>query len=406
MPIGVRCNILILSIVLLFSVSVFAGPPDKSTPAPDRVPEIDEDSLNYEIQIITGRVDSLLSEIDTLRNFEFDLEDLPELPAYQEIIIDENGIIKVLTDSGLVIISGDSLPQIDHPLIIDERDYRRGELTEFGKDIIIDEGERVNSDITLISGDVTVNGTVDGDVVVVAGDIYVNSTGYIRGDATSVGGRVKKEEGSKVTGATVSINLPIMVLPRGSWMQVFEGILIIIMIISIFFSALAISLFPKPVRRITSQLAAHPIKSFFFGYLLYFAAFLVWLLLLVSVIGIPLAILGQPIAMLILVIFGYVATNVILGEKFFKSTSPISSFFLGSLITTAIPLILLILGYVTNLLVFFILNATLLGILLFVLLPFGLGAATLARFGLPRRKKNTDEDGEHEISIQISTGNE
>lgn len=389
--------------IILVPLLVFAGPPDKEVDEDnERFLEL-EDSLRGEKERLLTLAESLAITFDTLRIFNLDIEDLPNLPSYREIIIDENGIIKVLTDSGFIVISADSLPLYVGDIEVGNLGYSRGQITRWGKSIIIDDGERIASDIIIISGDVTVNGTVDGDVVVIGGDIYVNSTGYIRGDATSIGGRVKKEEGAKVAGTTVSVSVPLIFLPRGSWMQVFEVVLLLIIVISLFFSALSISLFPKPVERISSKLKTNPLKSFFFGYLLYIGAFLVWLLLLVSVIGIPLALLGQPIALMVLVVFAYAAINVVLGERIFKEQSRIKSFFYGCLITTALPFFLLLIGYATNLLVFFILNAIFLAFLIFILLPFGLGAATLARFGLPRRSKSAAGGDEPSAAVSIQS---
>ena len=402
-----KIQFIIIIWVAVFAVS-FAGPPDEDYDESKSNEEMlrDLDSINAHLGELKFNTDSLLDLADSLRHMRFDFDDLRGIPSFREIVIDEEGVIKVLTDTGYVVIQEGTLPRIDNDDKFDSTDYRRGNITKFGKDIIIDEGERLNTDVVLISGDITVNGTIDGDVVVVGGDIYVNSTGYIRGDATTVGGRIKKEEGGKVNGTTLSLGLPFMILPRGSWIQVFEGIQIIVLIIGLFFSTMSISLFPKPVNRISTQLAAHPLKSFIFGYLLYFGAFLVWILLLVSFIGIPLALLGQPIVMMVMVIFGYAAINVVIGEKLFKAKTSLKAFFAGFLVTTCLPFVLLVLGYVTNSLVIFVLNAILLGTLLFVILPFGLGASMLARFGLPKRKKKNGDDNGREISVHVTVPNE
>jgi hypothetical protein len=389
MKFGSGRPILILSIIFLCIGSIYAGPPDNNIPYEDLQNKQLEDSLEIAAQKLSHIAESLSLRFDSLKYLHKSFEDITNLPSFREIIIDEKGVIKVLTDSGFVTLSADS---IFFPDNFDDLTRPPGEITRWGKSIIVDEDEQLISDIVIISGDVTVNGMVQGDVVVIGGNIYVNSTGYIRGDATAIGGHVKKEEGAKITGSSVSIGLPFMVIPRGSWMQVFEVILLFTMAISLFFSALSISLFPGPVRRIATQLVHHPIKSFLLGYVFYIGSFIVWLLLLVSVIGIPLALIGQPIAMIIVTIFGYAAINIVLGDKIFKEQSSVKSLLYGYLITTAAPFILLLAGYLTNLLVFFIINMILLSFLLFILLPFGLGAAILARFGLPRRSKKADFD--------------
>jgi len=383
-------NLFIL--LLAFSLSpiiVMAGPPDIDVSPPDDELLYLEDSLDLISEKMALSAESLGLHLESFERFAQGLYDTLELPSFPEIIIDEDGIIKVMTDSGMIIYSIDSSDAASKK-IYQKYDEGRHDMTEWGKNIIIDEGENFVSNIVLISGDVTVNGSVDGDIVVVGGDIFVNSTGYVRGDAIAVGGHVKKEEGAKITGSSISIGAPFLILPGGSAYQIIQGILLIIMIISMLFSAVSISLFRRPIIRISEKLLTHPIKSFFFGYLVFLGSFLVWLLLLVSVIGIPLALIGQPIASVILTIFAYSAANLVLGQWIFKQQSPVKAFFQGSIITTGLPFLALLVGYLSNSLILFILNMLFLGFLLFIILPFGLGAASLSRFGFPPRAGKAD----------------
>lgn len=350
------------------------------------------DSVMKHTKDLRALAESLALQYDSLNKLNLDIEDYKNLPSFNEIIIDNDGTIKVRTDSGLVIIPPDSF-------LTTGTSKTRNEITRFGENIIIDDGERVLSDIVLIGGDVTVNGSVEGDVLVIGGNIYVNDTGYIRGDATAVGGKVKKEEGAKVTGTTLSISMPFMFIPRGSVLQIMQGIMILVMAISLFFSALAISLFPRPTLRISKKLSGQPIKSFLFGYLSYIGVGLIWVLLLVSLIGIPLAIIGEPVAFMLIIIFSYAAFNLSLGEKLFSERTPLKAFFYGCLVTTAGPFVLLFLGFLTNSLALFVINMVFLGILIFLILPFGFGATLLARFGFPPRVKNEPEtSGEAALS--------
>jgi len=395
-----QVNFYILLLALSLSpLTVMAGPPDTDVRPPDDELLYLEDSLDILSEKMALSAESLAIQFESFEKFEQGLYDTLELPSFPEIIIDENGIIKVMTDSGMIVYSIDSSVS---PSVKFSQEYDQGhhDITEWGKNIVVDEGENFVSNIVLISGDVTVNGSVDGDIVVVGGDIFVNSTGYVRGDAIAVGGQVKKEEGGKVTGSAISIGAPFLIFPGGSVYQIIQGILLIIMIISTLFSAVSISLFRGPVIRISKNLSAHPIKSFFFGYLVYLGSFLVWLLLLVSVIGIPLALIGQPIVSVILTVFAYSAANLVIGRWIFKQQSPVKAFFLGGAITTGLPFLLLLVGYLSNSLVLFILNMLFLGFLIFIILPFGLGAASLSRFGFPPRAgKFADEQGQSAVEI-------
>jgi hypothetical protein len=397
----VNCCILILGLSLS-PIAVLAGPPDIDVhPSDDELLYL-EDSLNLLSDKMALSAESLALHFESFEKFAQGLYDTLELPSFPEIIIDENGIIKVMTDTGMIVYSIDTSNAVSVKFN-KKLDQDRHDITEWGKNIIIEEGENFISNIVLISGDVTVNGSVDGDIVVVGGDIFINSTGYVRGDAVAVGGHVKKEEGAKVTGSSISIGAPFLVLPGGSAYQIIQGILLITMIVSMLFSAVSISLFRGPVVRISQKLTARPIKSFFFGYLVFLGSFLVCLLLLVSVIGIPLALIGQPIASIILTLFAYSAVNLVVGQWIFKHQSPVKAFFFGSIITTGLPFLLLLAGYLSNSLVLFILNMLFLGFLLFIILPFGLGAASLSRFGFPPRAgKITDSQDRSAVTLTPS----
>ncbi len=394
----------LLFVILLFlavSAVALSGPPDGVDANIYKELEAIEDSLS-EIEKGLFLKGELLA-LDSLGKLSLELFDTSGLPSFSEIIIDETGIIKVMTDTGFIVISPDNIKSIIPSTSPGFSGLGRREITRWGKNIVIDEGELVIADIIVISGDVTVNGTVEGDVLVIGGDIYVNSTGYVKGDAIAVGGRLKQEEGAKITGSHVAVKMPFLILPRGSVYQSIEGVLLIIMIIALFLSALSISLFPKPISRLTDKLSEQPIKSFIFGYIFYVGLFFVWLLLMVSVIGIPLALLGEPVAFAILIIFAYTAINLVLGKMLFGEKIPFKSFWLGSLVTTGPPFLLLFLGYLTNSLALFVINMAMLGIMAFIILPFGLGAASLARFGLPPRAKKANDDPEQKIAVPTNS---
>jgi hypothetical protein len=399
---------------LLFSLLIsltavalaFAGPPDNvidEEPAADEILDyIDIDSIYLQAESLARDAEALSKLID-MDYLIGGLLDTAGLASFKEIIIQENGQIRVLTDSGWIALSSDSIRKIIYlPDQMPHADSR--DITQWGQDVIIDEGDRVYANITVVSGDVTVNGYVEGDIVTVSGNIYVNSTGYVQGDAIAVGGRVKKEEGAKITGSNVSIIVPFMRLPRGSVFQMVQGIMIGVMILGMLLSALVISLFPRPMQRITARLSEKPIKSFFMGYVAYISMFIIWLLLFVTVIGIPLALFGEPVLILLLILVAYASANQVIGARLFKQKSMLKSFWYGCLISTAVPFILLFLGFATDSLVLFIVNMTLLGFMVFVFLPFGFGAALICRFGFPPRAKKPAAESRLDVATADTRG--
>lgn len=380
---------LAFAFLLFLSAIAVGGPPEQ--------PDI------YTKEKLSLKAETLLKKLDSLTLYNAEIYDTSGLTSFTEIIIDEKGVIKVRTDSGLVVISLNQLESILPEPVSVGTGRKEHDITSWGKDVFLEEDERIKADIIVVSGDAIINGTIEGDVIVFGGNIYVNSTGYISGDAIAIGGHVKKEEGAKITGSTVTISLPFVIMPKGSAFQIIQGFLLFAIIIGVVFSALSISLFPKPINYISEKLSVHPVKSFLFGYIAYIGVFLIWLLLIVSVIGIPLAFFGEPIAFLILVVFAYAATNYVLGGKLFREKSPFNSFLYGGLITTVIPFFLLLTGYFTNSLLLFVLNMILLGFFIFVFLPFGLGATVLARFGFPPKVKKSNTPAELTQTSEATT---
>jgi hypothetical protein len=83
---------------------------------------------------------------------------------------------------------------------------RSGDVTRMGEAIHVKENEIVRGDVvTVMGGDVTVDGTVHGDVVAaLGGDIFLNSTARVEGDVVCIGGELHEEPGAYVSGKRVT----------------------------------------------------------------------------------------------------------------------------------------------------------------------------------------------------------
>jgi len=60
--------------------------------------------------------------------------------------------------------------------------------------------ETVDGNVTVVNGDLTVLGKIEGDVVVIYGDAIIESNAEIRGNITSIGGTIEQVESSVVRG--------------------------------------------------------------------------------------------------------------------------------------------------------------------------------------------------------------
>lgn len=410
-----------LLLIVLGGLAI-AGPPEP--PDPPRVetnaktgqeqPETNDQQTAEELsEIARKRADSLLQDASKLK-IKIDVESLQEnnllnlkrtqeyfnrarealdtakLPTFKEIIIDESGMIKVRTDTGLITFDEMLIDSMLPEGIPYYDSVGRNQITRWGENIIVDEDIRVNSDIQVVRANITVKGVVNGDVTTMGGDIYVTSTGVINGNAVAVGGKIKKDDGARITGATMQMKMPLMNAARGSTYQVILGVILLVVLLGLLFAWLMVALIPVPMNRIARELMGNPFKSLLFGYITYLGLPIAWVLLLVTILGIPIAVLVIPLALPLAIVQAYAVINIAVGQRLFKKTDTLQAFMFGGLVTTTFPLLLMIIGYATNSLALFVINMIFLGLFLFVFVPFGLGAALNTRFGFYRKDKKSE----------------
>lgn len=77
-------------------------------------------------------------------------------------------------------------------------DTRRGAI-HFTGDVVIDQRDRIDGNIVVRDGTLTVRGKIDGDVLVLGGDVIVEEGGTVDGDVTAVNGNVRII-GGQITG--------------------------------------------------------------------------------------------------------------------------------------------------------------------------------------------------------------
>ncbi len=271
------------------------------------------------------------------------------------------------------------------------------DLVRMGESITVEPGQEVPGDVVAIGGTVHVLGHVRGDAVSIGGDVILSGDGAVDGDAVSVGGTVKRGPGTRVGGQNIGMRF----IPSGMF-SMFRpdhrpalGILFhLVKILVLFFIGwLLITLGESRVRGTGGYLDTHLWKSLLTGIailVLYPAAFV---LLLVTVVGIPLGLLS-PVALAVAMTVGYLVTAILVGQRVLGGTAPaaaseqrgylIKGLALGLLVFEGIPLVGIIFGafggpmrYVGWVLLVF-------GwAVIFVASTIGLGALVLSRFGRP-----------------------
>lgn len=186
-----------------------------------------------------------------------------------------------------------------------------GNITEIFREVVVDIDERIEGSITC-GRDVTIKGLVTGNVVSYH-TVRVESTGEVRGDV--VAREIIRERGGRIIGQRKEVPFPESFgVPRVTAVfPDFSGIFLTAFLI--FICLITIALFPRQLNVITSVLERGIIKSFLWGILVWFSILPVFVLLLITIVGIPLAILVFPFVLIAAFLMAYVAATIYIGRR-------------------------------------------------------------------------------------------
>ncbi|MCE9627012.1 MAG: hypothetical protein K8R56_03740 [Candidatus Eisenbacteria bacterium] len=301
----------------------------------------------------------------------------------QRIQIDRHGIT-VTRDSA----SGETLTVVEHGTDaslpgISVHASGNG-IVKLFSDASVPAGEQVDGDVVAVFGSVTVEGEVTGSTVAVFGTVNLKPSAIVHGDAVAVGGGLLEAPGSKVNGQAVQVGfLPLTLgLP---WLPVVLATIMLGWLVSLFFGWIGAALFPVRLARIAVTSSRRTAASLALGILSGPMLLVAMVLLLVTVVGIPIAIF-LPFLYIGVVYMGQIAAMNVLGCKLTRRrlgeggfTAPLVS---GSLLVTSIFGFSAILwqteGFVRSVALFFLLVA---GLLSMGLAAIGTGAFMLSRAG-------------------------
>ena len=276
-----------------------------------------------------------------------------------------------------------------------------GDIVRFGEDIAVKVGELVNGDVVSIGGNIRIAGTVVGDVTAVGGDVIVESTGIIRGDAVSIGGKVVKEPGAQIRGSRIGTHFPPKFIfrwgtkgwyppssyhpkfPPGVWF----GLLLFFVFLCL---SLLITLFlPDHIQRINASIEREFLKAGLVGFLAYILILPIFVMLCITIIGIPVAFLIEPIVIFVAMLMGIAGFSLFLGGKINQTTSlklssPLTKVLVGWIIIELPGFLGILFRVGGNVFLFlpiswvFFIIGSLVG---FIVWTVGFGAVFLTRFG-------------------------
>ena len=291
------------------------------------------------------------------------------------------------------------------------------DIVSIGGDVKVD--GQVRGDAISIGGTAKIDGRVTGEVVAIGGDVELGPEAEVLGDIVTVGGRVRREDGSSVLGEVSEVDWGDFEWNwggdwfdgwDGDWFpgvgdrppffrlgKVFEFVQsIIFTVLLIALSGLVLLVAPKGVGRVRSAASSDlwimfavglGVEVFFIPVLI-----IVSLLLAVTIIGIPFAVLLWPAAFIGLAaafVFGYAGSAAAAGDwcrRRFQGAGRVAAgsfgaLALGVLAIQALALVADLLGFL-GLPWFFRVMFRIPGVLIcYLAWTIGLGAVFMTRFG-------------------------
>lgn len=226
------------------------------------------------------------------------------------------GSIRVDIGEGGVTVEN---PSID--IDVDAGD-EGNDIVRFGEDITIEKGRTVSGDVVAVGGSVKVLGEVIGDVVAVGGNVRVSTGAVVEGDAVSVGGRVFEDEGSQVRGSNVSVSVvPSWIFgsmlkhrvhdePRWTGSAVAR---LVTAAILIFLGWLVVMILGRRMTVLCEYVRQRWGLSLAVGFLVILLFLPAFIVLCITIIGIPIALL-LPFALALALFLGFIAGAARLGQ--------------------------------------------------------------------------------------------
>lgn len=258
-----------------------------------------------------------------------------------------------------------------------------GNLAVIGGTATLDEGSTMTGDVFLTGGTLTVSGTVNGDFIAIGGAVNIEDTADINGNISLIGATIKKSPLAEINGEITeqspkffdfnlsdpkAINFPFTAKTSILTKMLQASLQALAM------AALAVILgllLPNQIKRVADTVSKEPLVTGGVGLLTIVVAPIILVLLTITIILIPVTLLGSLLVGLA-VLFGWIAIGFEIGQRFsvlFKTTWHPS---------IAAGIGVLLLGLVTGFATLIPCVGWLIGVIVAIL---GLGAVVISRFG-------------------------
>jgi len=314
-----------------------------------------------------------------------------------------SGRVTISIDGGGISVEGNTSGDVNEleewVEVSDERGVYKvkgDDIVRFGEGVLVEKDELVRGDLLIFGGDAIVEGKVTGNVVVIGGSIRARSGAEIKGDAVSIGGDLDEDSDVVIHGERIEVH-PFVdsglfsgaFRYRTAWVS--ASILVGVAFVSLILFLLVVLFLRDRIGRAHQHLTASYLKSFGVGLLTLFVGFFA-----VSIVAIPLIIslIGIPIALLLFIscfgiwiisdaVFVFTVGGIVARRMNLESSSPFLRVAIGLLIMTVPEILALAVGVIHSpFLAPFHLTLKSLSVFLWLFASVsGLGALALSRFG-------------------------
>jgi cytoskeletal protein CcmA (bactofilin family) len=203
-----------------------------------------------------------------------------------------------------------------------------GNLVVFGGSVTTKQNSRVLGDIVVMGGSVRIEGRVDGNLVSIGGSVRLESSAWVQGSVTVVATSLDRDanarvDGQLITGRSIRVwEMPGIIIPDIP--QVFDvRVLPGWNMLGLFFRsflwaalAVLVTMFlPVPTDRVTRTIVSQPLLSGAVGLLTAIVAPLFLIAIAITLILIPVSLLGV-IILIVTWFFGRIALGLEIGRRF------------------------------------------------------------------------------------------
>ena len=265
---------------------------------------------------------------------------------------------------------------------------KSNDIVKVAEDIRVAEGKKIEGNLVAVMGDIVIDGIVLGDVTAGLGNIKIGPKAVVEGKVNLFAGELQRDPGAIVLGKITKedfgskLHLPESLqawwthaLSHGALLGVGRGLgwLLKLAFAALGFYALLALVFPGGIRRTGEVLMERPAVVLLSAFLTLLALPFFFLLLCITIIGIPVALLVLPATIIFAVLFGQASIQGFIGRRVLRER--------GSLFV-AVVLGSLIFGVLYHVPVIGLLAAMMMGAL-------GLGSSVAALLSVKKKTEST-----------------